>query len=276
MITVRPLTPGDIDFGMKLKNLLNWNQTREDWQRILELNPGGSFLGLADGAPVGTVTGIVLGDMGWVGMMLVDPERRRLGIGRALLERQIEDLRGARHCRGVRLDATPLGKKLYDATGFADEYRLERRLRPAGPLDGPALPRITDVEAVVPFDHAAFGYDRSALLRNLLSAGFSAVVHDGRVVRGYILGRPGHVADFIGPWVASDAATAEALLRAAVAAMGARPLFLDVTLPNGPAAELSAKYGFAPRREFIRMGLGGEPPREDTRRVFSSAGPELG
>lgn len=278
MIDCRPFTAADIDYGMRLKNLQNWNQTRADWERILELNPGGSFLGILDGEPAGTVTGIVLGDMGWVGMMLVDPGRRRMGIGRALLEREIRHLRDVQGCASVRLDATPLGKKLYDTMGFADEYRLERRLRPPGRLAAPGLPPVapSDIEALLAFDREAFGYDRSALLRHLLSGGFSALARDGGGIRGYVLGRPGHAADFVGPWVARDRETAEALFRAALAAMGERPLYVDVTLPNAGAVEISARYGFAPQREFIRMGLGGLPPREDLRRVLSSAGPELG
>lgn len=280
-ISLRRMTPADLDFGMRLKDAAGWNQTPADWRRLLALNPEGCFVALADGVRAGTVTGLPYGTMGWVGMMLVDPDQRRLGIGRALLKRILRSLGEERGCSSVRLDATPLGKTLYDTEGFKDEYRLERRLRSPAPAEAPPLPAVADrdLPAILELDHEAFGYDRSALLRALLGElpSFAAAAwgKDGRL-DGYLLARPGTRADFLGPWVARDAGTAEALLRAAVAALATRPLFVDAVLPNPAAADIAARLGFVPQREFIRMGRGGLPYREDVRLTFGSAGPELG
>ncbi len=280
-IALRRLIPADIDFGMRLKDAAGWNQTPADWRRLLLFHPEGCFIAAADGVRAGTATGIPFGTMGWVGMMLVDPDMRRLGIGRALLTRVLHHIEAERLCSSARLDATPLGKTLYDTMGFLDEYRLERRRRDPSPAEGPALPAIADKDAaeVLALDAAAFGYDRSGLLRMLLAEPplFSALARgpDGRIA-GYLLARPGSKADFLGPWVARDAAVAEALLRAGVAALGTRPLFVDAVLPNTASVEITARLGFAPQREFIRMGRGGEPFRENLRRTFGSAGPELG
>jgi GNAT superfamily N-acetyltransferase len=279
MISLRRLTLADLDFGMRLKDAAGWNQTPADWRRLLALNPEGCFVALADGVRAGTVTGIPFGAMGWVGMMLVDPDQRRLGIGRALLKRILHSLEA--DCASVRLDATPLGKNLYDTEGFKDEYRLERRLRSPAPAKAPPLPPAADrdLPELLALDREAFGYDRSALLRALLGElpPFTAVARgkDGRL-EGYLLARPGTRADFLGPWVARDASTAEALLQAAVAALATRPLFVDAVLPNPAAAGIATRLGFTPQREFIRMARGGEPYRENIRLTFGSAGPELG
>ncbi len=267
-VTIRPLVAGDLEFAMRLKDAAGWNQTEDDWRRLLELDPEGCFLAQVDGAPAGTATGITWGATGWVGMMLVDSERRRHGLGTLLLDRVVRHLRDERRCATVRLDATPVGKQLYDRHGFVDEYRLERRLRPPARIHGPALP---PADEILPLDREAFREDRAALLGTLLRRPqFSAQTRDG-----YLLARPGTRAAFIGPWVARDAATAEALLRAALAAIGDRAVVVDVPRPNGAALEIAARHGFAAQRELIRMALG-PPGREDLGRIFGSAGPELG
>jgi len=58
-------------------------------------------------------------------MVLVDPEQRRLGIGSRLLRHAIAWLQ-ARGVAAVKLDATPLGRKVYVQLGFVDEYGLAR------------------------------------------------------------------------------------------------------------------------------------------------------
>ena len=77
-------------------------------------------------APAGTATTTFYApELAWIGMVLVHPDYRRRGIARALLARCIEYLRG-RGARCIKLDATPLGKQVYDELGFKDEWTLTR------------------------------------------------------------------------------------------------------------------------------------------------------
>jgi GNAT superfamily N-acetyltransferase len=289
-IDFRPFCAADMDVLLRLKAAAGWNQLAPDWRRLLDLAPGGCFMALADGEPAGTGTGITYegvppaGRTGWIGMVLVDPARRRQGIGTAILGRVTRHLREERACAAIRLDATPLGKTLYDKLGFREEYRLERKLRPASAAPAgaaPAFPPVApaDLDALAAFDAGAFRCDRGPLLRRLVAEGplFSALARDGEGrIAGYLLARPGSAADFLGPWVARDGASAGRLLDAALAALGGRPLFVDVPLPNASAAELTARRGFAAQRELIRMRLGGAGALEDARATCGSAGPELG
>ena len=48
-LTLRLMTPGDIELGMRLKGQAGWNQTPADWQRFLELEPNGCFVAEWDG-----------------------------------------------------------------------------------------------------------------------------------------------------------------------------------------------------------------------------------
>ena len=69
---------------------------------------------------LGTVTSTkYAGDLAWIGMMLIHPRFRRLGIGRCLLCRCVEKLRQT-SVKTIKLDATPL-EKIY--IGKSDSER---------------------------------------------------------------------------------------------------------------------------------------------------------
>ncbi|MDF2959371.1 MAG: putative acetyltransferase, partial [Paenibacillus sp.] len=129
---IRQLTEDDIPFAMELKNIAGWNQVEADWQGYLELEPEGCFLAEVNGRKAGTATAIRYGTKaGWIGMVLVHPDLRRYGIGKALLNRTIDYLKGL-GVECIKLDATPMGKTVYVPLGFTDEYELERYQGVAG------------------------------------------------------------------------------------------------------------------------------------------------
>ena len=115
-----------IPFGMSLKEAAGWNQLPLDWERFQEFEPNGCFVARCDGELAGTATSIAYEKLfGWVGMVLVHENMRRRGLGRALLMAGIEYLE-EQGVAAVKLDATPMGKQLYDTIGFVDEYLVER------------------------------------------------------------------------------------------------------------------------------------------------------
>ncbi len=213
----RLLDRDDLPFANSLRALAGWNQTLGDWERLLAIAPKGCFLAEWNGTPAGTATTIVYGpELAWIGMVLVHPEFRRRGIGRALLRHCIDSLRG-RGVRCIKLDATPLGRTVYRGLGFRDEWSLRRWVRsPAPPLvafhePGRAdLPigldarqrvptglmdpmrdlgieeaardaslrawRAADEQLLGPLDASAFGVSRQRLLPALASQSRSAVV----------------------------------------------------------------------------------------------------
>src|SRR5207249_1685387 len=125
-LILRHLRPEDLAFADSLRELAGWNQTLDDWRGLLELSPEGCFLAEWDGAPAGTITTICYGqELAWIGMLLVHPDFRGRGIGRALLARCVEHLKAA-GIRAIKLDATPDGKMLYEQFGFREEGSIMR------------------------------------------------------------------------------------------------------------------------------------------------------
>src|ERR1700730_12275259 len=123
---IRVMTEQDIPAGLRLNTLSGWNQTSSDWDRFLASSPQGCFVMENDMNVVGTATTICYEDrFAWIGMVLVDPEHRKHGIGTQLLKKTIEYL-DHQGIPTMKLDATPQERPLYKKLGFVAEYEIER------------------------------------------------------------------------------------------------------------------------------------------------------
>src|SRR5437879_10706099 len=151
---------------MRLKEAAGWNQTAADWQRVLGLEPDGCFAIECDGQVRATTTAVCFGkELAWVGMVLTDTQYRGRGFARQLMEHALAHLREKR-VAWIKLDATDMGRPLYERLGFREEGTVERWIRPAGvvPQSTGAVGRF-DLDTAL--DRQAFGADRSGLLRGL-------------------------------------------------------------------------------------------------------------
>jgi GNAT superfamily N-acetyltransferase len=281
-LRLRLLTRGDLSFADSLRGLAGWNQTIADWERFLALAPGGCFLAEWDGTPAGTATTIVYGPaLAWIGMVLVHPDHRRRGLGRALLERCLEHLRG-RGVRCIKLDATPAGKQVYDGLGFKEEWTLTRWERAAahGPSAGSSsgVRSCRDVDAVESLDAAAFGVSRGIILEPLMRHSRCALMFESELERiaGYGMLRDGSSALYLGPVVAASADAGVRLAEALMAQAGGRNIYWDIPDQNAAAIECARERGFTPQRTLTRMYLGENATPGDPRKQFAIAGPELG
>src|SRR5689334_13481661 len=89
-LEIRRLSQGDIPAAMRLKELAGWNQSDRDWQRLIELEPEGCFAAWVGDHMVATTTTTTYGQaLAWVGMVLVAPEYRRLGIATSLMRQAL-------------------------------------------------------------------------------------------------------------------------------------------------------------------------------------------
>lgn len=275
------MEPGDISFGMTLKDLAGWNQLPLDWQRFQEFEPDGCFVARCDGRPAGTAITIAYENLfGWVGMVLVHPDMRRRGLGTALLMGGIEYLE-ERGVAAVKLDATPMGKQLYDTIGFVDEYRLERWQGVGQAIASPEGLRElheADLESLSAFDRPIFGADRSRVLRRLLSEPTIRIVgaFSGDELQGYAAIRPGAKAMYFGPWIARERAVAESLWQWGMAMAADKPMLVDVLLPCPWGLEIVQAAGFTQQRYLIRMYRGENVSPGQPELQAGILGPETG
>ncbi|HVF27138.1 MAG TPA: GNAT family N-acetyltransferase [Pyrinomonadaceae bacterium] len=280
-IEIRPLGGEDVPVAMRLKNLARWNQTEEDWQRLLNLDPRGCFAATIGGQVVATTTTTTYErHLAWIGMVLVDPDYRRRGIATRLMRGALEYLRGEKVAT-VKLDATPDGRPVYESLGFEVELLIERWSGVARTvassdctkLDASILPE------VFALDRRAFGADRSKLIELLVSDATTALsVSNGldRQLNGYALSRRGTTAAYVGPVVASDAATATALLDGVLNQLAGEQVYVDVNTAFASGTRELAARGFVKQRDLIRMRYGEKNGAGTSPTVFAIAGPEVG
>lgn len=284
MLHVRPLTLDDLPLGMRLKDQAKWNQTEADWRRALVLSPDDCYVGLCDDVPAATLTTCVFGDVAWIAMVLTDPAFRGRGLATALLTHALAHLE-RRGIRSVRLDATALGKPVYEKLGFVVDGGAVRYfgqpLLPATEL-AEAETRTRplhrdDLARAGQLDLAASGNPRERLLVSLQfdwpAACFAG--GDDADLSGFVVARRGSRAAQIGPCVVGrDDAIGPALMKRAFHAVGG-PVYVDVPESHSAAQAFVARCGLAVERTFFRMTRG-VAIRELSTNTWANFGPEKG
>jgi GNAT superfamily N-acetyltransferase len=265
-----------------LRQIAGWNQRPADWQRFLDLSPRGCFVAEAAHHIIGTVTTIQYDrKVAWIGMLLVDPNFRSHGIGKALLTHAIEHLQ-SEHIPSIKLDATPLGESLYRKMGFRDEWALTRyRAVVSGRLDevvGPVLDLTNEnAHQAIELDAQAFGIRRPELIESLLlSAKEALAITNARELDAFGLLRSGSVADYLGPVVARTKVAATEIILELCRRAGDRPVYWDIPMPNEAALALAKKLGFQAERPLLRMYLGRNDHPGDVAKYLGIADPSLG
>ena len=283
---VRELTPGVLEMLHALVVHSHWNQVGRDWalfhsqgtvfavrdaeQRIVA---SGAVLPMTANPPAVASTAAP-GGVAWISMILVTPAARGRGLGRWVFEHCVRQVQG--DGRIAMLDATPQGEPLYRQFGFEALWRLTRWRREARPLSQPLRTSATpSVETMLALDRQAVGFDRRALLLNLLQRPDTRWL---QAEQAFAILRTGRVAQHIGPLVAGTEAAAIELLEQ-ICAGSESPLLIDAP-DNQPALRQAlVGAGFQPQRGFARMAQAGPGAAIAQARLswlHAIAGPEYG
>jgi len=271
------LTPEDLLEAYELSTIIGWNQTCEDWHRLLDLFPENCFSGHVDGELVTTSTLATYGNrLGWIGMVLVDPDHRRQGYGSTMFERALD--RGLMSDLDViGLDATDAGREVYDAYGFERVEgidRLKGTIRP--PDTDVSAGSVSNVDAAIKFDVDQSGTNRERLFEYLFEAktvDCLRVPADGEIC-GFAAVRPGRTCPQVGPIVVSDVDALEHLL----AALGDHvdgEIIVDALDRDQFRAPLE-RAGLSVSRSLHRMTQQGATPALDGPGVVAATGFEWG
>jgi GNAT superfamily N-acetyltransferase len=272
---VRLLFESDIPAAMRLKEAAGWNQTEADWRRLLSLEPNGCFGAVREGRLVGTTTTTIYDELAWIGMVLVDPQYRRQGIAAQVLNVALDYLKDK--VETIKLDATALGRSVYEQFGFEVESEIERW---AGNSTGRATlsEEVMDRAALLDLDRLAFNADRSQLIERLIDEACVPPVliraGDG-ALSGYALARRGSRKTYIGPVVVNNCQVTETLLDRMLSQLPGREIYVDINKECIDDTRLLSDRGFVKERDLIRMVKGG-PSQRTSPLVVAIAGPEVG
>ena len=270
-LDIRLLTEDDVGAALALSVSSGWNQRADEWHMMLQIAPSGAFTAATPDGIVGTAIGIDYGNFGWIAMMLVNPAWRGRGIGARLLEAAIgavpSDL-------PIRLDATPLGRPLYERYGFELESSLTRHVRPADAGPPPARSSHVrplaepDLSTVMRLDDRISGAHRHGPLRWAFGdasryAWIGVLPPEGGRhgdTPGYCLGRGGRLFDHVGPIVADSTESAAALAAAAIGGNGGCSLVVDAHDTHEAFVAWLRDAQFEPQRPLYRMCRSGGVP----------------
>ena len=283
MIFKREMTRVDIPSGIQLCRHAGWNQVARDWDIFIQRNPRGCRAAIDEDIKmiIGTFATVVYEDrFAWVGMVLVHPLFRRQGLGTQLFGEALSLIPEA---LTVKLDATPAGREVYRKFDFNDEYEIVRMHR------APAVPQVLntrivramtqeDFPYVLKLDHVVFGADRSFILERNFREGpeYACVIGNGSEITGYCMGRPGHIADQLGPVVANTKENAMQLLSFMLTKMRNKPLIVDAMKHTPEWISDLLSLGFVESRSLIRMFRGSNSYPGIPEKQFCILGPEFG
>jgi len=275
---VRLMTTDDLAAATELSTAAGWNQTTEDWQMLMDLQPHNCFAIEADGRLVSTTTLLCYSQrLAWIGMVLTSADYRGRGFARRLLAAAL-DHADSQGIETVKLDATAAGKPIYEQFGFKSEQPVERWSR-IGSAQSHTLERhgSSHISSLPPhlraLDLQGFGTDRSNILQALSQR--STLELTSNV---FLFSRPGRTTHYLGPCIADDPTDARKIISSvlnASAASSHSSWSWDLLPANQQAVALASELGFTRQRCLTRM-VRGKPLRGHDEMIFAIAGFELG
>src|SRR5450830_1789640 len=112
-LTLRPMEQGDLGAGPRLSLQLKGRHRLEDWNFLLQMGQGYLLENQEPDAPLRVVGSVVCTCFGQthavIGMLLVQAELQRRGLGRRLMQHVAEQVNG----RSLMVNATAAGMPLY-------------------------------------------------------------------------------------------------------------------------------------------------------------------
>jgi len=252
----QPLDDCLLESAFRLSSLAGWNQTNGDWHRLLRINSAGTGVWVDKGEVRASFSVTTYGrEAAWIGMILVDPEYRNGGLGKAAFQAALDHARDS-GCRVLGLDATDLGEPIYVKRGFEAICPV---VRWGGVLttDEPAPKDVVQTGlhgGILELDARCSGMDRSALLADLAASDGTLIssVRDGKTT-GFAVIRPGRTASHLGPVVASTGDDLARLLNAASSRLQGGEMICDAL--SGATGSVLRNRGLVPLRHLKRMTL---------------------
>ena len=134
-VSVRAWTESDVECVFQSVARERWGHSRRDVERCWCLEPHGCFVAELESEPVGHVSTICYGKLGWIGLLIVNPEKRGRGIGTTLMQKAVDYLKQA-GAETLKLEAEETAVPLYRSLGFKEEFDSLRFIGRPNRLEG--------------------------------------------------------------------------------------------------------------------------------------------
>lgn len=171
MFRVRVLSEKDFPFAISLTDTMGWGLAEEDFRFMLDLEPNGCFVVMEDGKAVGIATTINFGQVGWVGNVIIEKDRRNRGIGSLLVEHALDYLK-ERKTEIIGLYAYLRAVPLYSRLGFRSDTNfvvLEGQAVSKPARGNVRAAEDKDLAGILNLDSCCFGGVRRRLLERIFS-----------------------------------------------------------------------------------------------------------
>lgn len=215
-LTIREMTPNDIDKLHELSTTVLWPHRPSDWQLLLTLGKG--VVGCdAIGRIIASGMWFPIGDKyATIGMVITSPRLQALGGGRWIMNHIMAQCDN----REILLTSTRAGFRLYQSLEFQTIAPVFQYQGIAKAVDSSKLAVTEGIRELAPNDEAsilqldknAFGIDRNNIIKAVLQQSQGSVLVRNDHIVGFALCRKfgrGHV---IGPVVAQNYQDAMALI----------------------------------------------------------------
>jgi len=281
---IRRLKKSEIPEVKKLCESAHWPYTLKDVERLYRLAPNGWFCAIVDRQFAGQAMGLKIGTLGCIGIVIVQEGLRRRGIATALTKAALQHLLD-QGIKTVKLDATAEGYGIYEKLRFVPEfsvrhYAREASLSPPSEEESAGIEalRSADITLLARMDKRYYGVDRSTVLKALAKDSEGFVLSDKKKIRGYAMTRPMDYENglWLGPWVAEDVFSAEALLKHILSRSQGKEIRLGALEANLRNQDLLAQYGFKVDFKITRMCYGRPMKRGNPLGIYAEAGHEKG
>ncbi|MFE9042898.1 GNAT family N-acetyltransferase [Streptomyces sp. NPDC012421] len=247
-LPVRRLGPTDLLACADLSENRGWLREEHKWGLLLTAGTG---YGIDDPDGDGLLACCVVTSYGpelaAIGMVLVAERYARKGVGRRLMRYVLAEAGET----PLTLYATANGQPLYEGLGFTEIGRAEMlKGRFSAAASVPRVPvrpaTADDLQEILRLDREIFGLDRTPLITRLpaFADHLRVAVEDGAIT-GFAAAWPNMDTHVVGPLIARDTATAQALV-ASLAAVSDRPLRTDVDLRHTGLLTWLKENGLAP------------------------------
>ena len=284
-VIVRSIRESDIEFVYALCKSEHWNYSRDNIERLSTCEQTRSFVAERNGKCVGHVFSISYGKLGWIGMLIVDKEHRRRGIGTLLMKRVMNHLLHS-GVTTMKLIAAPEAANLYRKLGFIDEFESLEFTRVNKTNTCPSNLNIAQIKKneifeIAKFDSMYFGANRAQVLDYLCEDNpelcFASRINNQIV--GYIMCHETEIGYRIGPWICNPdyPSIARELILYCMGNIEANAeLCAMVPGANEAAVKLVQDLEFSLLLKGVHMYFGKKLENGRVKGIFSVGGPEKG